>query len=195
MIRGYARVSSNDQNLDTQIEALQKFGVEIIYQEKVSGVSEKRPELARLLDNLQIGDTVVVARMDRLARSLKHILELVEDLERRNVHLVSLDYNFDTRTATGKMLFHIIGAVAEWERELLKEKQKAGLDIAKKKGVQLGRPRKYGNKHEGMDHAIELYTKGENTIRKICNITQVSRSALYREINKQNINTTNQGEK
>ncbi|MBY7115375.1 recombinase family protein [Bacillus sp. 17RED48] len=195
MIRGYARVSSNDQNLDTQIEALQKFGVEIIYQEKVSGVSEKRPELARLLDNLQIGDTVVVARMDRLARSLKHMLELVEDLERRNVHLVSLDYNFDTRTATGKMLFHIIGAVAEWERELLKEKQKAGLDIAKKKGVQLGRPRKYGNKHEGMDHAIELYTKGENTIRKICNITQVSRSALYREINKQNINTTNQGEK
>ncbi|MGE6619297.1 recombinase family protein [Bacillus thuringiensis] len=194
MIRGYARVSSNDQNLDTQIEALQKFGVEIIYQEKVSGVSEKRPELAHLLDNLQIGDTVVVARMDRLARSLKHMLELVEDLERRNVHLVSLDYNFDTRTATGKMLFHIIGAVAEWERELLKEKQKAGLDIAKKKGVQLGRPRKYGSKHEGMDHAIELYTEGENTIRKICNITQVSRSALYREINKRNINTTNQGE-
>ncbi|WP_305928002.1 recombinase family protein [Bacillus mycoides] len=195
MIRGYARVSSNDQNLDTQIEALTKFGVERIYQEKVSGVSEKRPELENLFNDLQVGDTVVVARMDRLARSLKHMLELVEDLERRNVHLVSLDYNFDTRTATGKMLFHIIGAVAEWERELLKEKQKAGLDIAKKKGVQLGRPRKYGNKNEGMDHAIELYTKGENTIRKICNITQVSRSALYREINKQNINTTNQGEK
>lgn len=192
MIRGYARVSSNDQNLDTQIEALENFGVDVIYQEKVSGVSEKRPELENLLHNLQEGDTVVVARMDRLARSLKHMLELVEDLERRNVHLVSLDYNFDTRTATGKMLFHIIGAVAEWERELLKEKQKAGLDIAKKKGVQLGRPRKYGRKHEGMDHAIKLYEEGNHTIRKICNITQVSRSALYREINKRNLNNKKQ---
>ncbi|MEB4816091.1 recombinase family protein [Bacillus toyonensis] len=195
MIRGYARVSSNDQNLDTQIEALENFGVDVIYQEKVSGVSEKRPELENLLHNLQEGDTVVVARMDRLARSLKHMLELVEDLERRSVHLVSLDYNFDTRTATGKMLFHIIGAVAEWERELLKEKQKAGLDIAKKKGVQLGRPRKYGRKHEGMDYAIKLYEEGDHTIRKICNITQVSRSALYREINKRNSNTKKQGGK
>ncbi|MGG2134758.1 recombinase family protein [Bacillus sp. S2(2024)] len=187
MIRGYARVSSSDQNLDTQIEALQQHGVDIIYQEKVSGISQKRPKLEELLSDLQEGDTVVVARMDRLARSLKHMLELVEDLERRNVHLVSLDYNFDTRTATGKMLFHIIGAVAEWERELLKEKQKAGLDIAKKKGVQLGRPRKYGKKHEGMEHAIELYKNEKHTINQICNITQVSRSALYREINKRNL--------
>lgn len=195
MIRGYARVSSNDQNLDTQIEALTKFGVERIYKEKVSGVSEKRPELESLLDDLQEGDTVVVARMDRLARSLKHMLELVENLENRNVHIVSLDYNFDTRTATGKMLFHIIGAVAEWERELLKEKQKAGLDIAKQKGVQLGRPRKYGRKHEGMDHAIKLYEEGKHTIRKICNITQVSRSALYREVNKRILHNKKQGGK
>ncbi|HDX9577676.1 TPA: recombinase family protein [Bacillus pseudomycoides] len=187
MIRGYARVSSSDQNLDTQIEALQQYGVDIIYQEKVSGVSQKRPKLEELLSDLQEGDTVVVARMDRLARSLKHMLELVEDLERRSVHLVSLDYNFDTRTATGKMLFHIIGAVAEWERELLKEKQKAGLDIAKKKGVQLGRPRKYGKKHEGMEHAIKLYKDEKHTINQICNITQVSRSALYREINKRDL--------
>ncbi|MGH1284872.1 recombinase family protein [Bacillus toyonensis] len=107
----------------------------------------------------QEGDIVVEARMNRLAKNLKHMLELAENLEKRNVHIVSLDCNFDTRIATGKMLLHIIEGVAEWEQELLKEKQRVGLDIVKK-GGQRGRPRKCGKKHEGMEHAIHLYMEG-----------------------------------
>lgn len=99
------------------------------------------------------------------------MLELVENLAKRNVHIVNLDYNFDTRIATGKMLFHIIEGVAEQERELLKEKQRVGLGIVKK-GRQLGRPRKCGKKHEGMEHAIHLYKEGKRTINQICNITK-----------------------
>ncbi|MGF6949821.1 DNA invertase Pin-like site-specific DNA recombinase [Neobacillus sp. B4I6] len=185
MIYGYARVSSKDQNLDTQFAALSKFGVDEIVHEKISGVSKQRPELDKLLDKLESGDTIVVIRMDRLGRSSRQLIELVEDFEARNINLVILDMNIDTRTPTGKFFLTIMAGFAEMERTILKEKQRNGIEIAKSKGVYEGRPKKYHKKHAGLKHAIELYKLNKYTVKEITGMTSVSRSALYRALKEQ----------
>lgn len=182
MIYGYARVSTKDQNLESQLVQLERYGVDEIVSEKVSGVAKKRPELENLLERLQPGDTLVVIRMDRLGRSTKQLLDLVEEFTERDVHLVILDMNIDTRTPTGKFFLTIMAGFSELERTIIKEKQRNGIEIAKKKNKYVGRVKKYHGKHEGMNHAIELYEKGDHTIKQICGITNVSKSALYRRI-------------
>lgn len=182
MIYGYARVSTKEQNLDTQIEQLTRFGVDEIISEKISGVAKKRPQLEELLERLKAGDTLVVIRMDRLGRNTRELLTLVEDFEERDVHLVILDMNIDTRSHTGKVFLTIMAAFSEMERSVLKEKQKNGIAIAKEKGRYLGRTKKYHDKHAGMTHAIELYKAGKHTIKEISEITNVSKSALYRKL-------------
>lgn len=181
MIFGYARVSSQDQNLQTQTEQLEKYGVDKIVQEKITGVAAEK-KLDSLLDTLQDEDTLVATRMDRLGRNTIQLLQLVDELSARNIHLVILDLNIDTRTPTGKFFLTIMSGFSELERTIIKEKQRAGIELAKKSGKYKGRPKKFTRRHAGMSHAIELYNEGNRTVKDICTITNVSRSTLYRAL-------------
>lgn len=139
---GYARISTSDQNPDLQIARLDEAGCERIVIERASGARADRPELKRLLtDTLRAGDTLVIWKLDRLARSLRHLLEIAADLKSRDVHLVSLTDGIDTTSAAGVLTFHLLGAIAEFERALILERTQAGLAEARKKGRVGGRPR------------------------------------------------------
>lgn len=137
---GYARVSTKDQNLDAQIAQLQAEGCEEIFQEKVSGSKRERPELQAMLKYVRKGDTVIVCKLDRVARSIKDLWEIVEGLNEKGVGFQALNNrDLDTTSATGRMMLSILGAVAQFEREMLLERQAEGIEIAKQKGVYVGR--------------------------------------------------------
>ena len=144
MLIGYARVSTEDKALNLQRDALSKYGVEKanIYEEHVSAAKAKRPELASCLRSLREGDTLVVWRLDRLARSLSHLIKITQDLDSRKIALVSLTEQIDTTTAGGRLIFHVFGAVAQFERDLVSERTKAGLAAARARGKRGGRPPK-----------------------------------------------------
>ncbi|ANS51634.1 resolvase [Bacillus thuringiensis] len=182
MIYGYARVSAQDQNLDTQIEQLLKYGVDKIVKEKISGVSQEKIELDDLLSRLIKGDTLVVTRMDRLGRNTIQLLQFVEYLREKGVHFAVLNLGIDTRTPTGKFFLTVMSAFGELDREMIKEKQIAGIKLAKQKGVYRGRVKKYTEQHAGMNHAIELRQQTKKTMKEICAITGVSQAALYRKL-------------
>lgn len=139
MIIGYARVSTQDQHADLQTDALTQAGCEQIFQEKITGKLRERPELTQCLRTLRKGDTLVVWRMDRLARSLKDLVEIIEDLHQREIGFKSLNENIDTTSASGKLIFHIFGALAEFEHTLILERTKAGLAAARARGRKGGR--------------------------------------------------------
>lgn len=136
---GYARVSTDDQTTAAQLHALQAAGCAAIYQEQASGAG-KRPELAKALDALTVGGSLVVWRFDRLGRSLPDLLQIVERIEQEGAHLVSLTEQIDTSSSAGRMVFHVMGALAQFERDLIRERTKAGLEAAKAAGQRLGRP-------------------------------------------------------
>ncbi|MFS1519702.1 recombinase family protein [Bacillus sp. SCS-151] len=182
MIYGYARVSTQDQNLDSQVAELTKFGVDEITQEKISGVSKQKEQLEDLLGRLSTGDTLVITRMDRLGRNTVQLLQLVEQLRERNVDFVILNLGIDTRTPTGKFFLTVMAAFSELDREMIKEKQRAGIKIAKEKGKYRGRIKKYTDKHPGMIHAIELRNTTDKTVKEICEITGVSEASFYRRL-------------
>ncbi len=138
-IIGYARASTEDQKLDAQIELLKEAKCERIYQEKVSGVKVDRPELVAMLDYVREGDTVVVTKLDRIARSTKHLLEITDSLKKKKVVFKVLNINFDTSTPTGKLMQTMLAAVAEFEREMMLERQAEGIRIAKAQGKFKGR--------------------------------------------------------
>ncbi|MFK7776624.1 MAG: recombinase family protein [Gimesia sp.] len=142
-IVGYARVSTRGQKLEAQIKALREAGVEDdhLFQEKVSGAKGDRLELEALLKHVRKGDTVVVTKLDRIARSTKHLLDIAETLEQKSVTLKILNLQLDTSTATGKMMLTMLGAIAQFERELMLERQAEGFEIAKAKGKIKGRPK------------------------------------------------------
>lgn len=144
MLIGYARVSTEDQALNLQKDALKKYGVEEanIYEEHVSAAKAKRPELTSCLRSLREGDVLVVWRLDRLARSLSHLIKITQDLDGRKIGLVSLNEHIDTTTAGGRLIFHVFGAVAQFERDLISERTKAGLAAARARGKRGGRPAK-----------------------------------------------------
>ena len=137
---GYARVSTNEQDTHLQIDALKTIGCELIYQEKQSGAKKDRTELQQCLKSLREDDILIVWKLDRLGRSLQHLIEVVSDLEERQIGFQSLTENIDTTSPTGKLIFHIFGSLAEFERGLIRERVKAGLEAAKKRGKKLGRP-------------------------------------------------------
>lgn len=140
---GYARVSSAGQNLHTQIEKLNAFGCEKLYLEKQSGKSsDNRPELKKALDFAREGDIFVVSRLDRLARSLLDLVKIVESFEKENIGFIVLDQQIDTTTPTGRLMFHVLSAIGEFERELINERVKEGVTKAKEQGVQFGRKSK-----------------------------------------------------
>nr|WP_320050618.1 recombinase family protein [uncultured Desulfuromonas sp.] len=136
---GYARVSTTGQSLEAQLQALEAAGAEKIYQEKVSGVKQDRPELAALLDYVREGDMVVVSRLDRLARSTRHLLEISDDLTDRGVQLKVLGSDIDTSSSHGRLVLSILGSIAQFERELMLERQREGIALAKEAGRYRGR--------------------------------------------------------
>ncbi|WP_203289382.1 recombinase family protein [Metabacillus sp. cB07] len=178
---GYARVSTADQSLDLQLDALEEFGCEEIFQEKQSGAKDDRKELALALRNLRAGDTFVVYKLDRLARSTKRLIDISDLLKEKNVEFVSIQDNLDTGTAAGKAMFGMLSVLAEFERDIIRERTMAGLQAARARGRMGGRPKVNEKK---LNHALALYKSESMSIREIENATGVSGSTLYRALAK-----------
>jgi len=177
---GYARVSTRDQHADLQTDALTEAGCETIYEEAASGAQRDRPKLTEALAYLREGDTLVVWKMDRLARSLRQLIETVELLEERGIGFVSLTEKIDTTSPGGKLVFHLFGALAEFERGMIRERTKAGLKAAKDRGAKLGRPRVMTDDQIAM--ARTMKKDGAYTSTQIASQLGVSRATLYREL-------------
>jgi DNA invertase Pin-like site-specific DNA recombinase len=175
---GYARVSTLDQNLDLQLDALKKLGCDHIYEEKASGKSKDRPELAHCLKSLRHGDTLCVWRLDRLGRSLQDLIAIVTGLEASGIAFVSVTENIDTSSATGKLMFHVFGALAEFERNLIKERTAAGLASARARGRVGGRKPVLNDKQKVL--AKSLMADKSLAISDIAIQLGVSRATLYR---------------
>lgn len=188
MLFGYARVSTKEQNLDRQIEALKKEGVEEknIFSEKISGAKQtnERPALDDLLSRLREGDTLCVMSFDRLARSTSQLLNLVEHFKENGINLVSIKEDVRTDTPQGRLFFVISAAFAEFEREIIRERQAEGIAIAREQGRIKGRPKK---DEKALENAISLYLAGGISVSQIEQMTTVSRATLYRELKKRNI--------
>lgn len=181
MLIGYARVSTHDQNLNLQRDALKKEGCKRIYTDKITGKTLNRDGLDKALDVLREGDTLVVWRLDRLARSLKHLIELITNLEERKIGFKSITESIDTTTSGGKLVFHIFGALAEFERNLISERTRAGLAAARARGKRGGRSKALDTKKR--DVAIKLYHEGVHTVPEICRMMNISKSTLYNYVN------------
>lgn len=180
-IFGYARVSTETQVLDRQIDMLNEYGVSHIYCEKMTGTKRHRPELEKMLDRLTAGDTVVIESLSRLGRSTKDLIELMELFNEKQVNLVSLKENIDTTTAAGKLLFTLISAISQFERDCIADRTREGLAAARARGRTGGRPPV--NK-DFINKAIRLYESGEYTVAEIEELTGVKKTTLYRHLNK-----------
>ncbi len=178
---GYARVSTAQQSHGSQVDALRVAGCDIIIREIASGAKSERPLLTELLTDLKEGDTIVVTRLDRLARSLRHLIDLVQTLGDRKVALVSLNDQIDTTTASGRLIFHIFGAMAEFERNLLQERTRAGLEAARAAGRTGGRPRSLSNAQ--IQKARKWLDTKTMTQEEVAGALGVSRSTLLRSLN------------
>lgn len=179
MIRGYARVSTADQNLDRQMDALKNYGIDILYCEKISGTKKSRPELDRMLKEVCDGDTIVIESLSRLGRSVKNLAELMEMFNQRNIRLVSLKETIDTTTPTGKLLFSIMSSLAQFERDILVERTQEGLKAARARGRNGGRPK---TDETAVKKAVALYQTKQYSLKEIHDLTGVSASTIYRAI-------------
>jgi DNA invertase Pin-like site-specific DNA recombinase len=180
MLIGYARVSTQDQNPALQLDALKAAGCEKVFVEKASGAQRERPELKAALDYMRVGDTLVVWKLDRLARSLKQLIETVERLDGKDMGFRSLTEAIDTTTAGGKLTFHIFGALAEFERSIIKERTKAGLEAARARGRTGGRPPALTEKD--LAAAKALLTDSAITVDEVAKRLNVAASTLYRHL-------------
>ncbi len=178
-IFGYARVSTEQQNLDRQLDALKRYGCDFIYNEKMTGTRRDRPELTKLLDRVTEGDTVVIESLSRLGRSTKDLIDLTEIFEKKGVHLVSLKESIDTSTSTGKLLFTLMSAIAQFERDVIADRTREGLRSARARGRNGGRPR---TDPEKVKKAIKLYNTGQYSVREIEELTGVKKATLYRAL-------------
>ena len=180
MLIGYARVSTQDQHLHLQLDDLHKTGCERVYQEKVSSTKD-RPQLARLLESIREGDTVVVWKLDRLGRSLKELIGLINAFQAKGVGFRSLNDAIDTTTAQGRLVFNIFASLAEFERDLIGERTKAGLSAARARGRQGGRPKGMTKEANGKAQAVwTLYEKREKSTQEIAKLLGISRATVYR---------------
>lgn len=180
---GYACVSTLEQNLHLQIDALQKAGCEKIITDEMSGSIAHRPGLTKLKFILRQGDTVMAWRLDRLGRSLKHLMEWVNELHDQQLEFQSLQESIDTYTSTGKLIFHIFASLAEFERNLIRERTKAGLEAARARGRQGERPLKLNQDKRQL--AIDLYKGKKHAIKQICQMLDISKPTLYSYIQKE----------
>jgi DNA invertase Pin-like site-specific DNA recombinase len=178
---GYARVSTKDQNLDLQIDALQKEKCERIYKEVVSGAKSERPVLQEMTSQLRSGDVIVVWKLDRLGRSLKHLVDLVNQFIKIEVGLKSLHDSIDTTTPQGRLTFNIFASLAEFERDLISERTKAGLASARARGRNGGKPKGLSQKAETIACAAEaLYKEGKISVNKIAQQLDIAKTTLYK---------------
>lgn len=178
MIFGYARVSTGDQCLDAQTDQLQAAGCERIYAEKATGARRERLELEKLLDNLRRGDVVVVAKYDRLARSLPDLLAIIKEIEDRGAGFRSLAEDIDTTSSAGRLIFHVFASVAQFERERISERTRDGLQAAKKRGRVGGRPSALSS-----SQAVEVRRMRDEqgrSIKEIAALFKVSESTVRR---------------
>tara|TARA_R110002012_G_scaffold52191_1_gene134105 strand:- start:5179 stop:5733 length:555 start_codon:yes stop_codon:yes gene_type:complete len=179
---GYVRVSTDEQSDNAQIDALDVAGCERIYREIYSGSSKSRPELERMNDALREGDVVVVQRLDRLGRSLKDLIELLDNFKSKQVQFISLNESIDTTTAVGELAFHMIGSIAQFERRLISERTKAGLEAARARGRKGGRKEKLLEKDIKKAHAMLL--DPDMTKAEVARHFNVSRPTLNKALNK-----------
>src|ERR687891_965386 len=180
MLIGYARVSTHEQTLNLQRDALTKEGCTKIFTDTASGAKAERKGLDEALDYVRKGDTLVVWRLDRLGRSLPHLISTMTDLEGRGIGFKSLTENIDTTTSGGKLIFHIFGALAEFERNLIRERTRAGLMAARARGREGGRPKALTGRK--LNIAQDLYKNKENSIAEICRTLKISKPTFYRSI-------------
>jgi DNA invertase Pin-like site-specific DNA recombinase len=183
MLIGYARVSTQDQTLHLQKDALKKIGCSKIFTDTASGAQTERKGLEEVLNYVREGDMLVVWKLDRLGRSLKHLIETITKLNNRKIGFKSITENIDTTTSGGKLVFHIFGALAEFERDIIRERTNAGLQAARARGRLGGRPKaKTLDTPKKVSLAQSLYDDKTNEINDICNILHISRATLYRYI-------------
>lgn len=186
---GYARVSTRDQSFDLQIDDLKKDGCEIIYRDTASGAKDDRPALRDLLDSLRPGDTLVVWKLDRLGRSLRHLVELVKILEDKKAGLRSLNDPIDTTTAQGRLVFNLFGSLAEFERELIVERTRAGLAAARARGRLGGRKKGLPERAITTACAAEtLYREGKLPVAVIARQLGISKTTLYNYLRYRGVN-------
>lgn len=185
---GYVRVSTKEQNLSLQLDALKEEGCKKVFQEKISGAKADRPELRNMINQLREGDVIVTWKLDRLGRSLRDLVNLVNEIQDKGAGLKSLNDSIDTATSQGKLTFRLFASLAEFERDIIRERTKAGLETARARGRKGGRPK--GLSKEAKDKAIiaeTLYTKGEMSVTEICKHLGIARSTLYKYLKFRNV--------
>lgn len=177
---GYARVSTKKQKLEPQVEELEAAGCEKVFSDVASGAYSKRPGLERLLEHVREGDAVVVTRLDRLGRSVSHLLQLVEDLKERGAHLESITQQLDTSTINGRLIFNVFAMIAEFERELIKERSEKGRESMRRKGVKPGR------KALDDETLVRIYAlhDADWRVREIADVTGVAEATIYKYLGK-----------
>jgi len=181
MILGYARVSTDDQNLDAQLDALQAAGAGRIFADKLSGSSRKRPELEKMLEQLRDDDVVVVTKYDRLARSLKDLIDIVQEIRERGAGFRSLAEDIDTTTSAGRLVFHVFGSIAEFERERISERTKEGLAAAKRRGRVGGRPPALSASQRS--EVVRMHRDEGRRLTEIAELFRVSVKNIRRTVN------------
>jgi len=181
MIVGYARVSTQEQNLQMQLDELTKFGCIEIFEEKMSGTKKERPALDEMLKILRSGDRVVVYKLDRISRSTKHLIELVEHFEKNGIEFVSVKDNIDTTTPMGRFFFRMMASIAELERDITSERTKSGLVAARARGRKGGRPE---TDPKIIKTALKMYDSKKHSISEITKALGISAPTLYRHIEK-----------
>ena len=175
---GYARVSTLDQNLDLQTDALKKEGCKEIFEDHASGAKADRDGLRKALEFMREGDTLVVWKLDRLGRSLRHLIDVINRLNNNKMYFKSVQESIDTASSGGKLIFHVFGALAEFERDMIRERTLAGIEAAKRRGKIGGRPKKMDKKKIAL--ARTMHDDPSNSVNDICEILNISKSTLYR---------------
>ena len=185
MVYGYARVSTRQQDLSRQLDLLERYECHKIYTEKISGIRTNRPELNKLKKRVKENDKIIIESFSRLGRSTKDLIDLVYFFERKGVKVISIKENFDTQTPQGKLIMTVFQAFSQFERDIIVERTKEGLDSARARGNIGGRPR---IDPKLIQHALNLYQKEGRTVVDICAQTGIKRSTFYRYLRLENNN-------
>ena len=186
---GYIRVSSTSQNPSRQFQQLNEIGMDIIFEEKVSGAAKDREQLQKMLEDLQEGDIIYVTDLTRITRSTQNLFELIDLIRRKKANLKSLKdtwLDLSEDNPYSQFLITVMAGVNQLERDLIRMRQREGIELAKKEGMFKGRLKKYHKNHAGMKYAVKLYKEGGMTVNQICEITNVSRASLYRRLSEGN---------
>ena len=186
---GYIRVSSTSQNPSRQFQQLNEIGMDIIFEEKVSGAAKDREQLQKMLEDLKEGDIIYVTDLTRITRSTQNLFELIDLIRRKKANLKSLKdtcLDLSEDNPYSQFLITVMAGVNQLERDLIRMRQREGIELAKKEGKFKGRLKKYHKNHAGMKYAVKLYKEGGMTVNQICEITNVSRASLYRRLSEGN---------